>query len=334
MQKKTVELLRTYRPHAIKALWFVSGFVLALVIFTLSGLVDTSEKELRETSVSKQFPLISPLLSCENSETASEKYLIGLRRALQGAVDTALQSKQSTDISIYYRDLTNGPWLSINEEKKFHPASLLKIPLLMAVLKEYESDNSFIQKKIKFVGSDVVQNQFFPPKEKLVIGNIYTIQDLTDRMIRYSDNDSTRLIAQFLGKEKVSQTYLDTGHEPPPENGDIVVSTKEYATFFRILYNSTYLDKRASETALELLTMSEFKQGLRAGVPEYIPLAHKFGEREITPGKLYQLHDCGVVYLPKRPYLLCVMTQGANSETLAHIIANVSKIAYEQMSKI
>jgi len=28
-----------------------------------------------------------------------------------------------------------------------------------------------------------------------------------------------------------------------------------------------------------------------------------------------QLHDCGIVYYPETPYLLCVMTKGWNFET-------------------
>jgi beta-lactamase class A len=99
---------------------------------------------------------------------------------------------------------------------------------------------------------------------------------------------------------------------------------------FRILFNASYLTQAASEQALELLTRSEFRAGLVAGVPAGTVVAHKFGER--IDGGVAKLHDCGIVYHPARPYLLCVMTEGDRFEPLASLIAETSRIAYDQVN--
>ena len=85
---------------------------------------------------------------------------------------------------------------------------------------------------------------------------------------------------------------------------------------------------------METLVNVDFRDGLVAGVPGNIEVAHKFGEREVDSQQT-QLHDCGIVYYPKRPYLLCVMTRGQHTDDgavdeqkLQAIIKEVSTIVY------
>ena len=60
-----------------------------------------------------------------------------------------------------------------------------------------------------------------------------------------------------------------------------------------------------------------------------IPVAHKFGERELPNAD--QLHDCGIVYVPKHPYLLCVMTRGDSLTNLTTVIAGLSEVVYNDV---
>lgn len=42
-----------------------------------------------------------------------------------------------------------------------------------------------------------------------------------------------------------------------------------------------------------------------------------------------QFHDCGIVYYPENPYILCVMTQGFSLSEANAVIANLSRVTYE-----
>jgi hypothetical protein len=46
-----------------------------------------------------------------------------------------------------------------------------------------------------------------------------------------------------------------------------------------------------------------------------------------------ELSDCGVVYYPKHPYLLCVMTSAKDIPTASTVIANISRIAYSAVAQ-
>lgn len=101
-----------------------------------------------------------------------------------------------------------------------------------------------------------------------------------------------------------------------------------------MLYNSTYLPRESSQEILTFLSHSSFTAGLVAGVPDTTTVAHKFGERAIDPGQnISQLHDCGIVYVPRQPYILCVMTQGYDYDELAKVIAEVSRRTYDAVTK-
>jgi hypothetical protein len=78
------------------------------------------------------------------------------------------------------------------------------------------------------------------------------------------------------------------------------------------------------------MTRSTFKDGLVAGVPEGTIVAQKFGERSLETGQ--QLHNCGIVYVPSQPYLLCVMTQGTNVASLRSVIRDISAITYRAVT--
>jgi beta-lactamase class A len=112
------------------------------------------------------------------------------------------------------------------------------------------------------------------------------------------------------------------------------LTVKSYASLFRVLYNSRYLPPELSEFALQTLADATFADGLRKGVPAEIQVAHKFGVRDVPEEPdVKQLHDCGIVYHPVRPYLICIMTRGPDQRRNADIIGEVSDRVYKQVDK-
>jgi len=173
--------------------------------------------------------------------------------------------------------------------------------------------------------------QNIKPSETLVLNSDYTIEELINRMIINSDNDAYNDLVDNINSNDIVQTYkdldVDISKAFTNPNGNIL-NVKDYASFFRILYNASYLDKNYSEKALKLLSQTRFKQGLVAGLPQNILSAHKFGERQYRDTGQKQLHDCGIVYLPGKPYLLCIMSRGNNFDNLTETIKSISATVY------
>ncbi len=117
----------------------------------------------------------------------------------------------------------------------------------------------------------------------------------------------------------------------PGTQDDSKVNVKDYSSFFRILYNASYLNQTDSQKILGLLVNSEFLNGLVAGVPASVKVSHKFGERENSTGNTVQLSDCGIVYYPGHPYLLCISTKGTDINLQTQAIQKISASVYGQV---
>lgn len=220
--------------------------------------------------------------------------------------------------------------MGINDDATFDPASLLKVPLMMTFLKLSETEPKILNKEILYEGN-VKLEQNVNKEDALVPNETYTINDLIVHMIELSDNHAFEELSKHIDFDFVRKLHNDIGvtypSEEMPEN---YMTVRSYATLFRVLYNASYLERKTSEQALEYLVNTDFNAGLVAGVPKNIMIAHKFGIRDLNENSdLKQLHDCGIVYHPSRPYLICIMTQGEDLNELTNIIQTISKKVYD-----
>ncbi len=281
----------------------------------------------------KDAAFVNPLLECAELPPSIS---IGERRQLEKNISAYIDAEKKvgtiTEAAVYFRDLNNGPWFGINEDLQFSPASLAKVPLAMWYYARADSDPSVLEDEINFVGPRGVSIVHFQPSRWLEDGTTYTIEALIQLMLQESDNDAAHILHEYLGSSKTDSVYHDLGISIENSQGEYVVDVHTFASFFRILYNATYIGRFRSEHMLDTLSRSSFTYGLRAGVPSSIPVAHKFGEKKLDQGDgIYQLHDCGIVYAPVTPYVLCVMTQGDDLEKLADFIAHVSRVVYNEV---
>ncbi len=169
------------------------------------------------------------------------------------------------------------------------------------------------------------------PTRNISIGQSYSIDELIKRMIVYSDNSAYEILYEHIDAAPLTQIYSDLNvdiNKAIKDPAGNIVSVKNYASAFRILYNSSYLSKQMSEKALELLSQTDYKDGLVASLPSETIISHKFGERFFQSTNERQLHDCGIIYLPQRPYLLCIMTRGKDFAQLSLSIKTISQQIY------
>jgi beta-lactamase class A len=233
--------------------------------------------------------------------------------------------------SVYFRDLNNGPWFGINIHESFAPVSLLKVPLMIGWLKKAESSPEVLQRKIRYVRpNSTIPEQTINPQKMIVPGETYSVEDLIRRMISHSDNQASDLLFTHMDQDWFRQTHKDLGIIAPySEKPMDYITVKSYSSFFRVLYNASYLSREMSEKALDYLLASDYKDGLVAGLPPGTQVAHKFGEYERED--MNQLHDCGIVYYPRHPYILSVMTRGSDKQMMADTIAEISRLIYEEV---
>ena len=279
------------------------------------------------------YKFINPLLECDDFNSEGEVAISSMRQEIENYINDAKATGAASHASVYFRSLNNGAHLGIKSDERYAPASLLKVPYLLLAFKRAQETPSFLQKKILFnkrlggIAPNITDTGL------VVLGKSYSVEELVYKMIVHSDNDAKDMVVSLFTDADVMQMLAEMGLViPNATNENEIMSVKEYAAFFRILYNATYLNRTYSEKALQLLSQTTFKGGLLAGLPEGTVVAHKFGERGFFNSNIVQLHDCGIVYVNNNPYLLCVMTRGTDFQQLGRIIADISAIVYKNVS--
>jgi beta-lactamase class A len=282
------------------------------------------------SEVTSQYKFIDPLLFCQdqniNTQGAND-----IRQAVSDYIDQQKSNGNLSDAAFYFRDLNGGPRAVVNTDFRSIPSSLLKVPVAISAYEHAESHPGFLDTKVPFTkNSGTDMGEFFQPAERISAGSSYSVTELIRYMLADSDNEALFLLGNLLDQNELADSYTHLGITTPSSGNrsGYTLDVSTYASFFRTLYNSTYLSRADSEKVLSVLAQSSFNQGLAAGIPRNIVIAHKFGEAS-SPDGAKQLHDCGIVYKPKQPYLICVMTKGTDFSSLAGVISHISEMVYD-----
>jgi beta-lactamase class A len=324
-------------------------FLLQVVLFICAGmwmgwiLHEKAQPNVLSTDFPRSLRLsgyrfISPLLLCDSHLGQNSKSLDSVQKEINRYLKTNSYNENSTLISVYFRNLNTGEDFGINSDEKYFPASIKKLPLMIQYYKELESNpNLFAERGTFIIDKDMNSQITYPPKEALVSGNKYSIKQLIEYMIKYSDNNSFGVLYPYLGAKKADMIYENMKLYFPDTYTSLedYITTYQVSLFFRMLFNGTYLNYGNSEDALNLLTQSDFNDGLVKKLPSDVLVAHKFGIQadKRADGKLYgELHDCGIVYKTNNPYLLCIMTKSQTIDivTLENAIADISLTIYHK----
>jgi beta-lactamase class A len=306
---------------------FAIGFIISLISSkTASPQGDLPIKEIR----AEGYKFISPLLRVDIPESNGDKNTITLKNKIESYISA--NNNLADNISVYFRNPSHYRRFTINQNEKYDPASVIKIVVMMAYFKQASFDPQLLNRKIIFDSKENSTSYNFPPKKDIVSGEAYTIDDLISYMIIGSSNEAKNLLVKSDQLSLINNVLEDLQLQPLKyqETQDFM-DVYTYASFFRTLYNATYLSDEMSEKALSLLSETDFKDGLAAGLPKGIVIANKFGERNNLDDGVKQLHDCGIVYHPDNHYILCVMTRGSSFEDLEKILKNISAITYNEV---
>jgi beta-lactamase class A len=316
-------------------------FASVAILGTFIGWVILSEPKQQNTdnegfkSCSEQYPLLSHDLDCGTINEKIEQ-VEGIDDEIESYANKEETAGNAEGISVFFRDLDTRRWFGVNENTNFYPASLAKLPIAMMIYKTAEVNKRTLDLDLPITDNDLSLNngQRYIPGSSLESGKSYSVLELVKRMLIYSDNAPVNplLNASATLREPI---FSDLGVYTMP-NGDDPgrwsITAKNYSNLFRILYNASYLRPEYSDTILEQLSESTFKNALAAGVPGDIRVAHKFGETSAQDGLTGKtsviLNDCGIVYKKNAPYILCVMTRGEKHEELERIIKEISEKVY------
>ncbi|MBL0310174.1 MAG: serine hydrolase, partial [Bacteroidetes bacterium] len=279
--------------------------------------------------VDDRYKLIKPLAFVDFIK--EDSLLLAIKSSIGSLIEEQKNEGSISSASVYLRNLNRHQEVGINPLEIYFPGSLMKIPILIAYLRQVEKDPGIFDKQLAFInvyGNLPTQNI---KTKSIKQGNSYSVRELLVYMIEYSDNNATAVLSENIEFKEIQKIFSDLQLPIPDANQpEYGISLKEYSRLFRVLYNSTYLGRPMSEFALDLLSKCDFKDGLMKYLDTDLVVAHKFGER--NSDGVQQLHEIGIVYLKNKAYLLGVMTKGNNISKQKETISQISKLVYDSMN--
>lgn len=309
---------------------FFCGFLTHFFLVKIQKKTLDSGLPVRQNS--SDFQYINPLLYIDNSEENFTEYQ-PLEGQIKRYISKAQERSSTQSVSVYFRDLNTSHWGGVNENDRYAPSSMLKVIVLLNYLKIAERDPDILTRKVFYEYKDSY-GEYYKVEKRLTNG-YHTILELLQYMIIESDNTSMSILVA-LQRDELLEVYKDLRLPSILEGPDDFMSAEQYSYVFRTLYNTTYLKRSLSEAALRLLTYTKFNKGLISGVASSTVVAHKFGEHTVVQDGLVlerQLHDCGIVYHPGKPYFVCIMSKGKDFESLEKVIGDLSKIIFDFVKK-
>lgn len=282
----------------------------------------TRYMSIKNTPINKEFMGRYPLIDSARQFNRSDDLVVNIQ-PLREEFDAIGKNKK---VSMYFEVLNTGANIAINKDEEFFPASLLKVPLAMAVAKKIERGEWSWSTQLEMTELD--KNNYFGDLWQQPVGTKITIEELVRLSIANSDNTAYFMLLNNIDSDEIVkvQKYLGIADFV---SANLEISAKKYAPILHALFSATYLNINNSEKILELMSESKFDNYLASGVPLSVRFSHKIGVDDNK--KTYS--DAGIVYLANRPYVLIVMIKDESPSEAEKIMSDISQKTYEYMAK-
>jgi len=290
-----------------------------LIGYLITSPVFHSNEPIKEGT---QFNFLSPRIFVEEQNDLLINFT-NLRTQLQ------TYTKPLKDrIGLYFEYLPSGTSIGINEKESFIFASLLKTPMIMAIYQQI--DLGKLKPDQLLTVEEIDLDPRYGTLWKKGAGTTYTVQELINLTLIESDNTASNVLFNQLPAGGVDAIFDQLDIPKDLEKNAPVVTPKNYSSILRSLYLSSILTKNHSNEILKILSKAPLNYSTHQ-IPLSLPIAHKIGVYQLNDSNFTIFSDCGIFYPPKRPYILCVMTQ-TNEDRANTIFPALSDMVYSYVT--
>ena len=269
---------------------------------------------------------------------------------LESKIRALVNASGAETVAVAFRDLQTGRELLINPNVSFHAASTMKVPVMLEVYRQAREGKLSLEERlpVKNEFKSIADGSTFSvspaddsePTLYKKVGGTETVRELMRLMITESSNLATDIIIERVSPARVMDLMRRMGARDIKvlrgvEDGKAferglnnTTTARDLLVLLRAIAEGRAVSRAASREMTDILLEQKFNEGIPAGLPAGVRVAHKTGS--ITKIE----HDAGVVFLPgRKPYVLVVLVRGIADEKRAHrLIADISRAVYEDAS--
>lgn len=209
----------------------------------------------------------------------------------------------------------------LNEEKVFPAASLIKLPLMIAIYQQAErgkidlETKYILQEKDKVKGAGILQSK--------PAGTGFTYRQLIEFMAQYSDNTAFKVMRRIIGDEAINKTIADLGMKKTSLAKN-ETTPQDIGILFKKLYQEKIINNEHRDELLRFLTKTGFEDRIPKGVPPEVRVAHKIGT------EIGAYSDAGIIFAdpPAGGFVLVIMTKNASESEALDVLPKITQVVW------
>ncbi|HWC18850.1 MAG TPA: serine hydrolase [Terriglobales bacterium] len=248
-------------------------------------------------------------------------------------------------MGVAIRDLADDKTFLLHGDDIFAQASSIKIAVLAELFAQEQRGRRGEQGVARLNDLYTVRSEDMVPDSFIMLGltpgvTRVTNRDLATMMVAVSDNSATNVLIDHVGMANVERMLAALGlrntHlqrkmmdiEAARQGRENVSTPREMMTLLQAIYRNKLLDKELTADFFKALSIPK-----DSSIPKLLPaglvIANKPGELEAVR------NDSGIVFVPSRPFVICVMTSYLRDERLGQqAISEIALAAYEYFDRM
>lgn len=271
--------------------------------------------------------------------------------SFQDELKRSIADSGVSELGLAAHHLASGDEILINPDIPFHPASTMKICVMLEVFRQSRQGIFSLEDSmpVKNEFASIVDGSLYSlsaedDSEKDLyqcIGQRLPIRELVQRMITVSSNLATNMLIERVSPARTTDFMCELGaaglviRRGVEDDKAFKLGLNNSATAFGFMQILMKLAKREavspddSDEMIDILSHQQFNEMIPAQLPANTRVAHKTGWTG------YYFHDIGIVYPSNGdPFTLVILTKGFEKEQRAHpFIGSLAKAIYTYWTK-
>jgi beta-lactamase class A len=256
-----------------------------------------------------------------------EKSILEIDRSLDGVMGVSIV------------DLSDGRHYFLHADEVFPQASSIKLCILVELYRQAQQGKLRLTDIYTVNAADLVQDSDIMGGLTPGVTKI-TLRDLATMMVAVSDNSAANVLIDKVGMENVNAFLTSFGLrstrlrrkmmdlKAAGEGRENVSTPNEMAKLLQALYEGKILNQEMTADFFKVLATHK-NSWIPRDLPDELKIANKEGSLEGVR------NDSGIIFVEKRPYILCVMTTYLHREREGEeAISNISLQAWRMFDRM
>lgn len=222
------------------------------------------------------------------------------------------------DYAFFVKDLSTGSGAAHDAGRVFNAASVFKLFVMLEVFNQQAA--GLLDWDDRLTITPYYDGFGLSPRSTARC-QVLTVAEAMDAMMSVSDNAAAVLLQDLVRAPNVNRSIQALGLK---DSGlfteGLPVTAADLGLLLEAIVRGAAVSEAASAEMIELMKGEVIDNGLRAGVPANVPVAHKTGNWSDAT------HDAGIVFAKDGPYVFVVLSD-TDHET--SVIRALSEAAYD-----